>query len=241
MTTKKLNCGNWEIFSFLSTLFCPFEGRERSKHFLATWRDKDNRETEKSKKTKGKRTKISILIFVYLKVFIVFENHFALMKVSLGERVSFCHHWVIQRRNICAVMIVWLMSWWPGKVSLVIGRAIGTSVDQGIASNVIMTIIGAQREQWDGQCVLLPLLLLLLLLCVQVVYCQVQCIATQFHSVKLGGVVISGAFLQWKALPSDKSGAMQCSAMQCYTVLCDISGTVQYSAKWHSALCSAKW
>ena len=112
-----------------------------------------------------------------------------------------------------------------------IGRAIGTSVDQGIASNVIMTIIGAQREQWDGQCVLLPLLLLLLLLCVQVVYCQVQCIAKQFHSVKLGGVVISGAFLQWKALPSDKSGAMQCSAMQCYTVLCDISGTVQYSAK----------
>ena len=66
-------------------MFCPFEGRERSKHFLATWRDKDNRETEKSKKTKGKRTKISILIFVYLKVFIVFENNFALMKVSLGK------------------------------------------------------------------------------------------------------------------------------------------------------------
>ena len=61
-------------------MFWPFEGRERPKHFLATWRDKDNRETEKSKKTKGKRTKISILIFVYLKVFIVFENHFALMK-----------------------------------------------------------------------------------------------------------------------------------------------------------------
>ena len=33
-----------------------------------------------------------------------------------------------------------------GKVSLVIAKAIGSSVDQGIASNVIMTIISAESN-----------------------------------------------------------------------------------------------